>query len=896
MASYMRSFNFLYNTNTGEVEINPNYFDNAASAGVPPGGVPQQHYPHQNMVHNHAVHPPHLPPLSVSMEHQPYLLQELQPQHQLIVKPTHSAHLLITPDMPEPVPMAPPTSRKGQSQRSNVSDQPTVPQAPPPKVKPTKDRPFECKTCFRKFNQKQTLKQHILTHTGQRPFECNICFKTFTQQGALQRHMVIHTGEKPFPCTVCDMSFRQKVSLVSHLKLHQGAPKEYKCSVCRKEFTRKGHLSRHMVIHNNERPKLKCSCCDKEFLNKESLQRHEKNQELREKGMQVPNRNKVKVGRTVKSVLTCKECCRTFRRVKTILCITHELFNEYCTLCAPSHYEGTEKLSTGIIKEVEIFECPDCKVTFYKESSYERHKLLHSEDRPFQCDICKLRFSTKTFLKTHITKHFDIYKYQCHMCGLKFKYSFKLKTHYIKHVNEFSAHDLSDYVKTFECHFCTGVFYQRQKIINHLRKHEEEFTRKAEEERELAEKAKVEATLQHDDDGYEDYESHMDYDDWEVGQGQRENETKSNRAPDVDRPFSCYVCKRAYTKKRSLSRHFKVQHTNYEKFTCEICSKEFQTKNSLKQHYVLHKPHSFQCKHCDKTFNRKDALQSHVLIHSNKKDFQCTMCDKSFFQKQSLHSHMAQHKGEKPFECGVCLKRFYEKSTLNRHYLSHSGERRYTCEICLMSFTQKNVLNQHYLRHDEIEKKVKFECSTCGKVFYRKDHYFRHLKSHETNRDKLPCEKCDRLFSDKYSLSRHVRLNRCSMKSKDDNERNEDSSDEFEEELEEEVKENKRQRKSRKKEKKETSTTKSAGKAKKKLDKKKKINKKKKKAGSKKRSNGKYVDVTEQSEDGLSESDYDEERKYQLPEEIDVKPVISEIIEIEENEIPLSKSIKSEGE
>ncbi|KAL1450554.1 hypothetical protein WDU94_002904 [Cyamophila willieti] len=253
---------------------------------------------------------------------------------------------------------------------------------------------------------------------------------------------------------------------------------------------------------------------------------------------------------------------------------------------------------------------------------------------------------------------------------------------------------------------------------------------------------------------------------------------------------------------------------------------------------------------------------------------------------------MAQHKGEKPFECGVCLKRFYEKSTLNRHYLSHSGERRYTCEICQMSFTQKNVLNQHYLRHDEIEKKVKFECSTCEKVFYRKDHYFRHLKSHETNRDKLPCEKCERLFSDKYSLSRHVRLNRCSKKSKDDK-LSEDQycskDSEGEQEEEEDVKENKRQRKATKKEK----TT--SGKSKKKQEKKKKINKKKKKVGSKTRSNGKYFDVNEQSEDGFYDSDYDphEERKYQLPEDIDVKPVITDIVQVE-NKIALGKSIKSE--
>ncbi|KAI5717264.1 hypothetical protein M8J77_002947 [Diaphorina citri] len=801
MASYTQNYNFFYN-NTGEVEINPNYFDNGASG--------LQH-PHQYLPHFHE------PPPSETMV---------------------NIHSMIPMELPPTMEVL----------------------APPPQLipnstsKPVKDRPFQCETCFRRFSLKKTLQQHILTHTGERPFPCPLCPKRFSRQDKVHRHMLVHTGEKPFACTACDKRFGQKGSLMLHLKLHQDAPKEFRCSVCWKEFTRKVYLSRHLATHD-ERPRLKCACCERDFLNKESLRQHEKNQERRRSGLQVmyPKRKSTV---TVSVYLTCKGCLRKFRRIKTSRSVTHVVLNEYCLTCGARLYTGTAKLSAGIIKEFEIFECPTCNATFRKASSFEQHKLLHSEAREFECDYCHLRFRTKTFVRSHIAKHVAC-KYQCHMCGLKFRYAKKLKSHYVQHVDEFVGFDIADYVKTFECHLCADVLYQRHKMIKHLQGHEIASTDEENVTNQEIESLDPSGSSNHqlqpeeigqnerigeacgnafDKDIPDIYDDDMDYNDYELTHGQTD---QVNQPEEKNRPFSCTVCKKSFPQKVNLKRHFVVkhkecekercdicgkefkskdslkqhqlihkphrfkcdhcdrtfhqknaflshlrhhsktkafqctvckksfakeiclkrhfvvQHTEYEKERCDFCRKEFKTKKSLQQHYLLHTPHSFKCDHCDRTFSRKDSLLSHLRLHSKTKAFQCAVCKKSFFQKQTLSSHMARHK-ERAYACTVCGKQFYLKSTLNTHALTHSDTKTFHCDVCEKSFYTRQSLYTHVARHRE----EKLQCSLCEKQYPDRSRLNRHYLSHSRpKRQKLnlQCKYCEKTFCRHFHYARHTK-------------------------------------------------------------------------------------------------------------------------------------------
>ncbi|KAI8488045.1 Zinc finger and BTB domain-containing protein 34 [Branchiostoma belcheri] len=86
----------------------------------------------------------------------------------------------------------------------------------------------ECPVCGKELKDKQRLKEHMYSHTGEKPYMCNTCSKRFTCHTGLKRHILLHTGERPFHCNICDNSFRQKRHLKEHMLRHSDA-KPYRC-------------------------------------------------------------------------------------------------------------------------------------------------------------------------------------------------------------------------------------------------------------------------------------------------------------------------------------------------------------------------------------------------------------------------------------------------------------------------------------------------------------------------------------------------------------------------------------------------------------------------------------------------------------------------------------------
>jgi KRAB domain-containing zinc finger protein len=98
-----------------------------------------------------------------------------------------------------------------------------------------------CDICYKSLTDKEHLKFHCRTHTGENPSVFDVCGKAFSKC-SLKLNQRTHTSERTYICKVCNKSFVQRSTHVIHKRYH-GA--ETLCHLNNKGFLCKALLNFH---------------------------------------------------------------------------------------------------------------------------------------------------------------------------------------------------------------------------------------------------------------------------------------------------------------------------------------------------------------------------------------------------------------------------------------------------------------------------------------------------------------------------------------------------------------------------------------------------------------------------------------------------------------------------
>lgn len=167
-----------------------------------------------------------------------------------------------------------------------------------------------------------------------------------------------------------------------------------------------------------------------------------------------------------------------------------------------------------------------------------------------------------------------------------------------------------------------------------------------------------------------------------------------------------------------------------------------------------------KCTKCDKWQSSDDCLNRHMkLCHSTtpRVRFSCELCSKTFLDRTSVKAHIVIfHHGQRPYVCNLCRKLYTASIDLKRHIDSLHNGIRYTCHIWGMSFTTKRYLKTHI---ESIHKREHTrDCLHCNKKFSLKSNLQRHVKSlHEVNKEVYQCDLCSKTYSMQSYLTVHRR-------------------------------------------------------------------------------------------------------------------------------------------
>uniref|UniRef100_A0A6P7G8G2 Zinc finger protein 62 homolog n=1 Tax=Diabrotica virgifera virgifera TaxID=50390 RepID=A0A6P7G8G2_DIAVI len=453
------------------------------------------------------------------------------------------------------------------------------------------DKTQYCFICKHKIHNK--FKEHVMDrHFNQ----CDVCFKTFNYKKNLVQHMEHHTGNLNY--IKCDKRFRQRGSLISHMRSYHEGVKPYACKECDGTFTTSSSLDRHVKnVHNPNNPKhsknvltnvYDCDVCSTQFTNKTELQLHEKEHFESNKcklcGKQYGGLNYLKLHTFLQHFKTerCTHCGKLFHKKtieKHLRSHDKKKVITYCELCDQPFASNsilTRHLATHVTAQ-----CKLCGM--YNIKSMKNHLEAHRRGKVQKCSICAKFVSDIDVHNTNIHKNTEFLF--CTVCPEKFTT-----------IVERTAHNEEAHFEIIKCPKCKKQM-GNSKLVDHVRKYHPELVYECD---------YCDQVLY----GIATYNAHLEshkkvFKPYTCNKCLKSYENEANlKKHTCTALYYCHLCNKYYTSRHSYNSHMIQQHkpniitaTSTENLNAlEIGGKKiYQCKKCFLTMFKLNRPH--HCHH-----------------------------------------------------------------------------------------------------------------------------------------------------------------------------------------------------------------------------------------------------------------------------------------------------------
>jgi uncharacterized C2H2 Zn-finger protein len=130
--------------------------------------------------------------------------------------------------------------------------------------------------------------------------------------------------------------------------------------------------------------------------------------------------------------------------------------------------DASERCKEGAKSSARIdnWVCDVCDKGFPKKSMLERHKAVHSDEKPYSCSECGKSFNQKSAMQLHAGIHSTVRPFQCPMCGTGFSQRGNLR----KHVKRLHPQSVNLDVAV-PCPHCQCIFTDTKSLRVHITKY-----------------------------------------------------------------------------------------------------------------------------------------------------------------------------------------------------------------------------------------------------------------------------------------------------------------------------------------------------------------------------------------------------------------------------------------